>query len=473
MARQISERHGGVVRIRLLSRLRGAGSWAIVSNAVSMVGTMVVTSGLGVAYWLLAAHLFPKAAVGFAGAGISSMTLLGNVGMLGLGTLLIGELPHQLGEEKGLIAMALAAAGAAGAGLGLLFALVAPLVSPALRPLAGAGATVGLFALGVALTSITAVLDQALIGLLRGGLQFGRNAAFATLKLGALVAAGLWLGRGDWVTIYATWIFGNLLSLAGLVGLAALRGGRPRLRRLAPRWYLLRRFGGRALGHHWLNLALQVPGFALPVIVTAILSPTANAYFYIASMVSGLVFFGPMALVTALYAVGTRTPTALAHRMRFTLGLALAAGVLVNVVLFAGADKVLGLFGAAYAAQAGWTLRVLGLGVFPVIIKDHYVTISRIRGTVMGTALLATAGSVFELVIAAIGGLETGSLLGVALGWMGALYIEALVMGPIVYRAAVRASADQPEQEREQTGGTYALAAVGAHGARQEQDELC
>ncbi len=472
MARQIIERHGGVVgmRARALSRLRGAGSWTIVSNAVSMVGAMVVTSGLGVAYWLLAAHLFPRAAVGFAGASISAMSLLGNMGMLGLGTLLIGELPHQPGEEKGLIATALAAAGAAGAALGLLFAWAAPLVSPTLQPLAGDGAVVGLFALGVALTSITAVLDQALIGLLRGGLQFGRNAVFAALKLAALVAAGVWLGKGDWLTIYATWVFGNLASLAGLIGFAALKGVRPRLRRLESRRYLLRRFGVRALAHHWLNLALQVPGFALPVIVTAILSPTANAYFYVASMVSGLVFFGPMALVTALYAVGARSPAALAHRMRFTLGLALAAGVLVNVVLFAGADKVLGLFGPAYAAKAGWTLRLLGLGVFPIIIKDHYVTINRIRGAVTATALLATAGSVLELALAAMGAVGTGGLLGVAAGWLAALYIEAAVMAPMVYRAAARADTDQPEPE--QTGSTYTLAAVGAHGAGQGQDEL-
>jgi len=453
MARQVSGRGSGVLSVRALPRLRGTASWTIVSNAVSMIGAMVVTSGFGVAYWLLAAHLFPRAAVGFAGASISAMALLGNVGMLGLGTLLIGELPHQPGQEKALVVTALVVAGTVGVVLGLVFALAAPLASPALRPLAGDSAAVALFALGVALTSITAVLDQALIGLLRGGLQFGRNAVFAALKLGALVAAGLWLGRGDWLAIYATWVFGNLTSLAGLGLLLALKGGRVHPRRLGLQRYLLRRFGGRALGHHWLNLALQLPGFALPVVVTVILSPTANAYFYVASMVSGLVFFGPMALVTALYAVGTRSPAALTHRMRFTLGLAMGAGVLVNIVLFVGADRVLEIFGSAYAAQAGWTLRVLGLGVFPVIVKDHYVTINRVQGRVMGAALLATVGGVLELAMAAIGGLESGSLLGVALGWLGALYLEALVMAPIVYRVAARTD----ESEAEQAEGAYAL----------------
>ena len=434
-----------------LVRFRIAANGSIVTNASSMLGATIATSGFGVVYWLLAARLFPHTAVGFAGASISAMTLLGNAGMLGLGTLLIGELPREPGQEKQLITTAVAAAGIAGALLGVLFALAVPFVSPNLRPLAGGFVSVGLFALGVAFTSVTAVLDQALIGLLRGGLQFGRNVAFAATKLGALLVAGLWLlherGPADtqWLVIYATWLFGNLVSLAGLAAFVAFRGTRWNFPRFGSRRYLLHRFGLKALGHHWLNLALQVPGFALPVIVTAVLSPAANAYFYVASMISSLVFFGPLALVTALYAVGARDPGALAHRMRFTLGLAFVAGVLVNGALFIGADHVLGLFGAIYAEKAGWTLRILGLGVFPMIVKDHYVTVNRIRGRMAGTALLSTAGGVLELTMAAIGGIVIAGLPGFALGWLAALCIEALCMAPVVYRAAFHVTGHAPE----------------------------
>lgn len=439
--------------MRALARLWGAGNGSLISNALSMLGAAVVTSGFGAAFWLLAARLFPGAAVGFAGASISAMTLLGNAGMLGLGTLLIGELPRQPGEETGLIATALVATGVAGAGLGILFVLTAPIISHNFNPLAAGIATAGLFMVGVALTSITAVLDQALIGLLRGSLQFGRNAVFAATKLGALVAVGTWLGRGtgnaQWLTIYATWLFGNVASLLVLIGFLVLRGGGSSLRRSRARRDMLRRFGVSALRHHWLNLALQAPGFALPLVVTALLSSTENAYFYVASMVASLVFYGPLALVTALYAVGTRSPAALAARMRFTLGLALAGGVLVDAVLFVGADRVLSLFGGAYAAQAAWTLRLLGLGVFPIIIKDHFVAISRIRGKILGTALLATSGGVLELGLAAAGGIHSGRLSGLALGWLAALCIEAACMMPTVIRALNRASDEVPASSAE------------------------
>jgi O-antigen/teichoic acid export membrane protein len=407
----------------------------ILANASALMGTMLITSGVGALYWLIAARLFDAEAVGLAGTSISTMTLLGTAGMLGLGTLLIGELPRRPGEEGVLIATGLLIAGLTGFVCSVGFAIAAPLISPNLGALTGSPAQVALFALGVSITSVTMVLDQALIGLLKGGLQLWRNASFAVIKLLVLIGIALWLGGGDWGTIYWTWIIGNLLSLVWLLALGTRRGIWQQPGLLRPRWLLLRQFGRRALGHHFLNMALQLPGLALPILVTSLLSATASAYYYVASIVSGPFFYGTLALVTALYAVGSRSPEALAQRMRFTLSIALAAAIAANLVLLVGADRLLGLFGRGYAAEAGWTLRLLALCIFPIIIKDHFVTLSRIHGRFTSAALLISAGSVTELGFAAIGAL-VGGLPGLVLGWFAAQSIEALIMAPTVFRAA-------------------------------------
>jgi O-antigen/teichoic acid export membrane protein len=121
--------------MRLLRHWSGE-NWAILSNAGALIGTTGLNSALGFIYWWLAARLFAPSAVGLASAAISAMMLLGNVGMLGLGTLLIGELPHRSHEAGALIATALLVAGGASAVLGILFGLAAPLVSAELTPLA-------------------------------------------------------------------------------------------------------------------------------------------------------------------------------------------------------------------------------------------------------------------------------------------------------------------------------------------------
>jgi len=60
------------------------------------------------------------------------------------------------------------------------------------------------------------VLDQALIGILRGGLQLGRNTVFGAAKLGALVAS-FYFFKSTGLTIYVTWLVGNVISLSVLV----------------------------------------------------------------------------------------------------------------------------------------------------------------------------------------------------------------------------------------------------------------
>ncbi len=359
-------------------------------NAGSYIGATAVTSVLGFAYWWAAARWFPPQAVGLGSATISIMTLLGTVCIVGLGTLLVGELPRQPGKEGSLISAALIIVGGIGGCAGIVFAVVAPFVSTDLEPLRASVQNIVLFAVGVSLTAITLVLDFALVGLLRGKLLFWRNTLFAVAKLAALFAVSLWLSHIVGLTIYATWAVGNALSLAALAGFAVLKGGR--FRRV-----------------NW-------PGF------------------YVSWMLASFVFIVPVALTTVLYAMVSGQPTSLAHKTRLTLGLASMASVLAACVLLLGTKQVLGLFGHAYAEQASLSLRILAFGSFPIIIKYHYVTICRIQDRIARATLPMIVGCLLELGLAVLGA-RLGDLPGLSLGWVAAVCVEALFMSRTVYKA--------------------------------------
>ena len=162
----------------------------LLSNAGSLVATTGVASLLGFVYWMFAARLFSQRAVGYGSAAVSAMTLLGTIGMLGLGTLLIGELPRR-SSRAGLVSAALLTCGLGSLVLGLGFAVVAPHVSVSFADMIGTPGRGALFVAGVALTGVTLVFDQATIGLMRGGLQLRRNIAFAVAKLLVLPAAAI------------------------------------------------------------------------------------------------------------------------------------------------------------------------------------------------------------------------------------------------------------------------------------------
>jgi len=401
-------------------------------NSASLIGTTAITSLLGFAYWWVAAHLFSQASVGLASAANSAMMLLGTGCVLGLGTLLIGELPHQRGKELPLISAALILVGAIGGISGIVFAFIAPYIARDLGPLGMSLSNILLFAAGASLTAITIVFDQALVGLLRGELQFWRNAFFSLAKLVLLYLAGLWLKDNMGLTIYTTWTIGNALSLVVMFGYASIKKGWLG-RAYLPEWRLLRKLGPQAIQHHAINMILRVPPLVLPVIVTVLLSAELNASFYIAFMIANIITAVPTALTTVLYATSAAEPETLTRKARMTFSLSVGTAILASGVLLLGADLIMNIFGHSYAQDATWSLRLLTLTSFPLIIKNHFIAVCRIYNRMKSSILALSAGILLELVAAIIGG-HFGSLLGLSVGWLIALCIEAAFMLPSVYR---------------------------------------
>lgn len=415
----------------ILARLNLSGNIRMMSNAAALISTQAITSLLGFIYWWLAARRFPEASVGVASALVSAMTLLGTVGMLGLGTLLIGELPHNRSRAPTLITTAVLIAGAVGALLGGLFTVIAPLISPELPPLADRFDHAALFILGASLTAMGLVLDQAALGVMRGWLQFWRNAILSVGKLAALFAITTWAAGQAGFSIFATWVAGAGLSILAVVMMEI--GQRRFNANYRPELQAFQGLRLHALRHHALNLVLLAPGLLLPLVVTARLSATVNAYFYTAWMLNGFVTVVPVALATVLFAAGAAQPQVLTQKFRFSIGVTTAFGLLAVFVVALGSRWMLGLFGESYAREAGLALVVLSLSVFPIIISEHFVALRRIERRPQSATVPLALASVLKLVLAAAGA-EIGGLLGLSIGVVAASYLTAVFLLPPVIR---------------------------------------
>jgi O-antigen/teichoic acid export membrane protein len=404
----------------------------LVGNAGTLVATTGVTSALGFAYWALAARLFSQRAVGYGSAAVSAMTLLGTIGMLGLGTVLIGELPRRR-PRAGLISAALLAASLGSLTLGLAFALVAPDISDRFREMTPTPGQAVLFAAGVMLTGATLVFDQATIGLMRGGLQLSRNLAFGAAKLLVLPATAAILHKELGVGIAVAWMAGTAVSVVPIAIRLRLTGA-PVLPK--PDWAVLRGLGRTALAHNWLNLSITVPQTMIPVLVTVVVSPSANAAFYAAWTLSSFLKIVPMHLATVLFAVAAADPRAIARKLRFTLRLSVLIGLPGMAVLGLSAHLALSLFGANYARAAAFPLWLLIIGYLPGIPKVHYMAVCRATGRVPRAAAVLTATAVLEVTAAALGGASAG-LKGLSLALVAVFFVEGLVTTPPVLRAAI------------------------------------
>ena len=288
-----------------------------------------------------------------------------------------------------------------------------------------------LFAVGVALIGVSMVFDQATIGLLRGGLQLQRNIAFAIGKMVILLASALILHDQFGVGITLSWVAGVALSL-GLLAVRLWFDDEPVMAR--PDWGALRGLGRSVMAHNWLNLALMMPIYLTPVLVTVIVSPSANAAFYIAAMLSAFLFIVPSHLATVLFAVVAADPKVLARKLRFALRVSFMIGLPAMAVLILCARPVLGLFGKDYT-EATVPLWLMTLGYPAAVPRTLYIAVCRASGQITRAAVVLSLCSSAEIAAAVAGGMA-GGLVGLSLALLAVRYAEALVTIPPVIRAA-------------------------------------
>lgn len=405
----------------------------LLRSAAALVSTSIVTSGLGFVYWAVAARAFRATDVGESATAIAAMSLIAPFTVLGLGTVLVSRLPAMRSGRAELVATATVVSGS----VATIVALVCAFALPSdFLGLPGIGKDVGitaLFTVAVATQSMGYLLDYALLSAIGGGMQLWRNTIQAIVKLALLVALALTLARFGSLVIVFSWAAANVVSIATVTVLLMRRFPQP-VRHVMPKLSALRGIRFAAAQHHMLNIALFTPFFAMPILANVILGSEQAAYLYATWSVAGFLFYVPIALATALFASGARDSGTFLMEFRFTLRSALLICAAANLAILVLGFWVLRIFGDAYAANGRTALTLMCLGGFGLIIKDHHVALARVTGTVGREAILIGALGLGELAGAAVGASRAG-LTGLAVGWLAAVGLEALVCGPLVWRA--------------------------------------
>ena len=439
----------------------------LLRNAGSLAATTGLTSLFGFVFWIVADHEFSKAEAGHAIAATNAMQLFGTIGMFGLGTMMIGELPKRLRDRGGLFAASMATAAIGSAILGVIFAVIIGLYFTDKNHLPGIGGTPGqvlIFVTGVTLTGATLVFDEGTIGLLRGGVQLWRNMAMSAIKLAVLPVLALFLHDSYGVGISLSFV----IATAGSVIPAAImltRSGSSIFHR--PDWQSLRRLFPVAVNHNWLNLAMATPSRIIPIVVPLAVGAAQNSAFFDAWMISSLLFMVPVHLGTVLFALASASPEVIAEKLRFVLRISLLIGLPVMAVLAIAAHFALNLFGPGYAELGTVPLWLLIIGYIPQMPRAQFIAVSRATNRVGQAAGLICFFALCEVASIYFGGRlgsqyiggQLGGLYGLSFAYLGVLVIEGLITAPTVLRAAYAYTAAA-------TGSFAAVsAAAGATGA--------
>jgi O-antigen/teichoic acid export membrane protein len=403
----------------------------LLRNAGSLAATTGVTSVLGFGYWIYAARFFPQEAVGYATAEISTMTLLGTIGMFGLGTMLIGELPRG-GNRGGLMTASFIASFIGSFILGFGFSLVTLSSGSHFVELNGTIGRIAIFSFSVAITGATLVFDDATIGLMRGGLQLSRNVTVSVAKMAILPTAALVLHDLFGLGIMLAWVIGTVASLIP-PGIAIKRSGSRILHR--PDWDTFWQLGKVTLSHNWLNLAITTPTKLIPVLVAIVVSPKENAAYYIATMMSSFLYMVPQHLSTVLFAIASAAPEMIPEKLRFVLRMSLIVGVPAGLVMGVSSHFLLSIFGSDYASLATGPLWILIIGYIPGLPSTVYIAVCRATGRVNQAAIFLSVFAAIQMGFLVVGGKLWG-LYGASYGMLAVGIIEGFITTPPVLRAA-------------------------------------
>ncbi|HEU5100445.1 MAG TPA: hypothetical protein VFU22_15560 [Roseiflexaceae bacterium] len=384
-------------------------------NSMALISGRIANMVFGFLAWLLAARLFPAAEVGLASGAISAMMLCVQLALLGVGSAFIVLFPQYRDRPAKLLDTAFSTVSLTALLAACLFLLLA---SGAFQELSVIGSiltyTIAFLALS-ALGTVGVLFDQVSIALRRSDQVLTRNALFGLVTLVSMGVLPL-LGARSSLAIFCAWVLGNLgACVLGFVQLWFCMSQyryRPRME-----LGLARRLISIGLPNYALTLAERTPGAILPIIVTELLSPIENAYWYQVWMMAWAVYIIPISVGQTLFAEVAHRPSSLKSGIRHSVWSSLGFGVVTAIGVGVLAPFLLAMLGSNYAASGAGPLRVLVLGVLPyTFVQAYYAACRGIQQ--LNEAILTgmVSGAVGVIAAAAIG--VTYGIMGMAVAWI-------------------------------------------------------
>lgn len=385
-------------------------------NAYALILNTGLTSGLGFVYWIVSARLYPPEVVGLNSAVLSAMIFLAGLAQFGLANVLIRFIPQAGKAALRLIDRAMLLTVGAGLLAGLVFVLGIDVWAPSLEALRAGPLPAAGFALSTAAWGAFALQEGVLTGLRRATWIPARNSAFAAGKIVLLfVLVALLPAYG----IFISWIASAALALVPATLLIRRRlaaesraEAPPGAAGVVPGQLVQYAAADYAGSLFWLAATSLVP-----VLVTEILGPAADAHFYLAWTIAYTLYLIAPSMGSSLIVEAAIDPARLESYARRAFMQTARLVVPMAALLVLAAPYVLGLLGNGYAAEGTPLMRLLALSAIPNIITALYTSIARARRQVGAIVGILAAQSISVLALSDVL-LPLAGITGVGLAWL-------------------------------------------------------
>lgn len=326
------------------------------------------SAGLGLVFWIVAAHLTQPSEVGRASAEVSGMTLLAMLSQLNLVNVFTRFLPRSGAHARRFVVVGYTVCFS----IGIVVSTGFVLFGWSHRIITPGSWHVPLFVVSVGLSTVFVLQDSVLTGLRSARWVPVENSAFGAGKLllllpfAGLGAAGIFLA---WVLPVVPAVLGvNLYLFARRIPMSIREsGGRSEF----PKWRTLRNF---VIAEYTSSLVGGLASYLLPLIVLSFLGAKAAAYFYLPWLIGNVMQLLLWNVSTSYVVEAGYQRNQLKALLRHAGRLALSVLLPIIVVLVAGAPIVLRLLGPGYSTHGSTLLRLVAISVVPMSVTVLFQT---------------------------------------------------------------------------------------------------
>lgn len=393
-------------------------------NSIYLILTAAIMSGVGFLYWIIAAHFYSPASIGYATALISITALLSGLSMVGLNTSILHYLPNSKNRNL-LINTCLAILVTITLLVSIIYALDITQFNAQFKDFFRSPIYVIVFIFFMVATSVNTLTDSIFTSLRSAKYNLIVYSSFSVLKT---VSLALLVALGS---------YGIIVSFAGSVTFALIMS----LYFLRKKFAIIPRFdfskkialqlGSYSIANYAVTFLAGAPMLILPSLILLKLGAEASAYYYMASTIAALFYVVPQAISLVLLSEASQATHDITVFMKKSfklIALLLIPAIILTLLL---SSKVLSIFGATYSINSARTLNILAISSIFLSINTVLSTVLRVQHRMRALLLINTVYAALSIALLyhfTQHGIETVAIMllvgqGIASIMYGALYL--------------------------------------------------
>ncbi len=343
------------------------------SNSLYILLSSLVSQGIGLVFWYMAANFYSKEVVGYTTAMISLASMVFLLSRLGFDQSLIRFFPN--GDRNEIMSMSVVITLFASFFIGLISIIADKAWSLNL-----------IFNTYTIILFFILVMMQSMFGILNNIFIASRNSKlglFQNLFIGSRILILIPFASFGMVGILSSWVIAMIFS----VGFSIFMIYKLKMHFSRPSIKFVKSSLNYSVGNYISSIFTSIPSLFLPILILSVLGPSITASYYVAFSLYSISSVVIVACNTSLLVEGSygEALRSIVKRTIFITFLLLVP-VVLGIFLFGG--TLLGFLGSDYRDEGVGILRLLLISSIVVVPYSTYLTILRIQQDVKKMLIL-------------------------------------------------------------------------------------